>query len=122
MTSQGGVYSQFKRALGRGNFVVAWGLAAEIPQVSLADALQLLLLARGVEPTRLDRGIPRWHSRLCHERPLSTGEAQLALAALGALAGPGATSGAEALASICTRHGLDGELRVLEKWLESRND
>jgi hypothetical protein len=44
------------------------------------------------------------------------------LAALAALAGPGATSGAEALASICARHGLDGEVRVLEKWLESRND
>jgi hypothetical protein len=51
----------------------------------------------------------RWNARLCSERPLSAGEAQLALAALGALAG-------------LARHGLDREVRVLEKWLESRRD
>jgi hypothetical protein len=39
------VYSQFKRALARRNLLLAWTLAAELPQVPLADALSLLLLA-----------------------------------------------------------------------------
>jgi hypothetical protein len=46
VTSQGTVYSQFKRALERGNFMVAWTMAAELPKVPLADGLELLLLAQ----------------------------------------------------------------------------
>jgi hypothetical protein len=82
------LYSQFKRALKRQNFMLAWTMAAELPKVPLADGLELLLLARDLEPTRFDRGVPRWHARLCTERQLSSGEAQLALAALNALPGP----------------------------------
>ena len=117
VTSQGGVYAQFRRALRGRHIIAAWGLAAELPQVSLADALELLLLACELEPARFDRGVPRWHARLCAQRQLSASEAQLALAALNALAGRGAVSGAEALASICARHGLDAETRALEGWL-----
>jgi integrase len=50
VTSQGHAYAQFKRALRGGHLMMAWGLAAELPQVSLADALELLLLARDLEP------------------------------------------------------------------------
>jgi hypothetical protein len=120
VTAQGGAYSQFKRALQRGNFMLAWTLAAELPKVSLADALALLLLARDVEPARFDRGVPRWHARLCSERQLSTAEAQLALAALSTLPGLGASAGAQALAALCERHGLENEARVLEAWLLRR--
>jgi hypothetical protein len=49
----------------------AWTLAAELPQVALADALELLLLTRDLQPARFDRGVPRWHARLCGERQLS---------------------------------------------------
>jgi hypothetical protein len=100
--------------------MMAWGLAAELPQVPLADALELLLLARDLEPARYDRGVPRWHSRLCAERQLSTGEAQLALAALGALRGSGAATAAQTLAAICDDHALDKEARVLERWLDGQ--
>jgi hypothetical protein len=85
VTAQGSVYSQFKRALKRQNFLVVWTIAAELPKVQLGDALALLLLARDVEAARFDRAAPRWHARLCTERQLSAGEAQLALAALNAL-------------------------------------
>jgi hypothetical protein len=121
VTSQGGAYSQFKRALARGNFMQAWTLAAEVPKVSLADGLALLLLARDVEPACFDRGVPRWHARLCSERRLSIGEAQLALAALNTLAGRGAVSGAQALAAVCSGQGLDREARLLEEWAEIRS-
>jgi hypothetical protein len=99
VTSQGSVYSRFKRALARGNFMQAWTLAAEVPKISLADGLALLLLARDVEPARFDRGVPRWHARLCTEGRLSAAEAQLALAALNALPSNAADSGAHSLAA-----------------------
>jgi hypothetical protein len=99
----------------------AWSLAAELPQVPLADALELLVLARDLEPARFDRGLPRWHARLCMERQLSTGESQLALAALSALPGPGATSAAHALAALCAHHSLDKEAQVLERWLDEHD-
>jgi hypothetical protein len=118
VTSPGGAYGQFKRALARGNFMQAWTLAGEVPKVSLADGLALLLLARDVEPARFDRGVPRWHARLCTERRLSAAEAQLALAALNALPGAAASTAACALAALCDAHGLDREVRVLENWIE----
>jgi hypothetical protein len=120
VTSQGHAYAQFKRASRGGNVMIAWGLAAELPNVPLADALELLLLARDLEPARFDRGVPRWHSRLCADRQLSIGEAQLALAALGALKGPGAATAAQALAAICDDHALDKEARVLERWSDGQ--
>src|SRR4051794_26293385 len=108
MTSQGGAYSQFRRALARGNFIVAWGLAAEIPAVSLADALQLLLLARDAgERERFDRAAVRWHALLCLENRLSVQEAVLALSAVNALSGAGAAAAAHALGAVCDRHGLE---------------
>jgi hypothetical protein len=55
----GGAYSQFKRALERRNFMLAWTMAAELPKVPLADGLELLLLARDLEPARFDRAVPR---------------------------------------------------------------
>jgi hypothetical protein len=55
VTSQGHAYAQFKRALRAGHIMMAWGLAAELPNVPLADALELLLLARDLEPARFDR-------------------------------------------------------------------
>jgi hypothetical protein len=98
-----------RRAVEGGNFMVAWTLAAELPKLPLADGLALLLLARDVEPARLDRGVPRRHARLCAERQLTAAEAQLALAALNALPDAGADSAAQALGAILRRHGLEHE-------------
>jgi hypothetical protein len=100
--------------------MLAWTLAAELPEVSLSDGLALLLLARDLEPARFDRGVPRWHSRLCGEQQLTGAEAQLALAALNALPGAGVDSAAEALGAILRRHGLGREASVIESWLERR--
>jgi hypothetical protein len=88
VTSQGSAYSQFKRALDRRNFLLAWTTAAELPKVPLADALSLLLLALDQQPWRFERAAPRWHARLCAEARLTLPEAQLALAALQALPPP----------------------------------
>ena len=120
VTSQGSTYSQFRRALERRNFMLAWTMAAELPKVPLADGLELLLLAHHVEPARFDRAVPRWHARLCSEQRLSGGEAQLALAALNALAGPGVQSAVQSLAAVCETHGLGQEVQVLQAWLSRR--
>jgi hypothetical protein len=120
VNAQGRAYSQFKRALAGRNVMLGWTLASELPQVPLADALALLLLARDLEPARYDRAVPRWHARLCTERRLSAGEAQLALAALSALPGTGAVGAAQALAAVCELHGLNKEVRVIEAWLDDR--
>jgi hypothetical protein len=88
--------------------------------VPLADGLELLLLARDVEPARFDRAVPRWHARLCSEQQLSTAEAQLALAALNALPTPGVQSAVQSLAAVCETHGLGREVQVLQNWLRRR--
>jgi hypothetical protein len=120
VTSQGTAYCQFKRALERRNFMLAWTMAAELPKVPLADGLELLLLARDIEPARFDRAVPRWHARLCSEQQLSSAEAQLALAALNALPGAGSRSAVESLAAVCETHGLGREVQVLQSWLSRR--
>ena len=119
MTSQGSAYSQFKRALDGRNFLLAWTMAAEIPRVSLADALALLLLALDLQPWRFQTAAPRWHGRLCAETRLTIEEAQLALGSLDALGGPGAAAGGQALAAICATHGLDDSVVVLDAWLQT---
>jgi hypothetical protein len=92
-------------------------MATELPKVPLADGLELLRLARDLEPARFDRGVPRWHARLCTEQRLSSGEAQLALAALNALPGPGVRAAVQSLVAVCETHGLRREVQVLQTWL-----
>src|SRR4051812_32557210 len=107
---------QFKRALERGNAMVAWALAAELPHVELGDALALVLLALDHDAPRFDRGAVRWHSRLCQEAPLTLDEAQLALAALRALPGSSKRAAAHALRDISQRHSLHGVAEAVERW------
>ena len=120
MTSQGSAYSQFKRALERRNFLLAWTMAAELPKVPLADALSLLLLALDQQPWR-EKAAPRWHARLCDEAHLTLPEAQLALAALHALAGPGAVGGGQALVALCSAHNLGDSVAILDAWLDAHD-
>ena len=121
VTSQGSAYSQFRRALDRRNFLLAWTLAAELPRVPLADALSLLLLALDQQPWRFEKAAPRWHARLCDEAQLTLPEAQLALAALHALAGPGVVGGGQGLVAMCDVHGLHDVVAVLDAWLEAHD-
>jgi hypothetical protein len=120
VTAQGSVYSQFKRALDRRNPLLAWTMAAELPKVPLADALSLLL-ALDQQPWRFEKAAPRWHARLCDEAQLTLPEAQLSLAALHALAGPGAGGGGQALVAVCGTHGLDDAVGVLDAWLDAHD-
>lgn len=54
MTAQGGPYAVFKRAIERGNLLIAeTTLRVEIPQPSLVDLLELTALIALKDPKRL---------------------------------------------------------------------
>lgn len=117
MTSQGSGYMRFRRALQNGNATLAWAAAAELPQVSLEDAVGLCLLLLTGEQWRFDRAAVRLQARLCREvKGLGLAEAQLVGAALAALAGPGQQAAALALAELLDLHGEPGAAQVLERW------
>jgi hypothetical protein len=75
----------FKRAIERGNVVMAEATAREIG-LSLEEALQLVLLYAAYEPAKLERAALRWFSRYLDEgKDVTLLTAQLALSALGEL-------------------------------------
>jgi hypothetical protein len=68
---QGGSYPRFKRALATGNLTLIRGAAAELPMVSLKDALEICALYRD-RPAAYERAAIRWLGRWCCERPAVT--------------------------------------------------
>ncbi len=116
VTAQGSTYSQFKRAIRRRNFLDAWTLAAELPQMPLADALALLLLARDADPERYARCGALALTTLRRRRPPTRREPANTRCAQRAQR-PRAQSGARALLVVFDRYGLRGEAKVLEAWL-----
>ena len=71
------------------------------------------------QPWRFEKAAPRWHARLYHGAHLTVPVAQLALAALHALAGPGAVGASQALVAVCTARDLDDVVGVLAAWLDA---
>jgi hypothetical protein len=62
----------FKRAIERGNLLIAEMTARELGRLTLADALDLLGLVVEKDPERRDRFAVRWLSRLIEEDPRLT--------------------------------------------------
>jgi hypothetical protein len=98
VTSQGSADGQFKRALERRNFLLAWTTAADLPKVRSRTPCRCCCWPSTSKPTRYERAAPRWDARLCAEAGLTLAEAQPAVSALDALGGPGALAGGQALA------------------------
>jgi hypothetical protein len=89
VTSQGHPRAVFRRALERGNYLVAVTTAREVGRLSLAEALELLNLIALHDPRLYDRAARRWLARLLAEHDeLTVADVQLAAAAVGALATP----------------------------------
>jgi hypothetical protein len=85
VTATGHARAIFKRAIERGNVVVAEATAREIG-LSLEEALQLVLLYAAYEPSKLERAALRWFCRYLEEgKAVSLLKAQLALSALAEL-------------------------------------
>jgi hypothetical protein len=85
LTAQGHPRAIFRRAIERGNVVVAEAIAREIG-LSLEEALQLVLLYAAYEPAKLEGAALRWFARYLDEgKAVSLLKAQLALSALAEL-------------------------------------
>jgi hypothetical protein len=85
VTAQGHPRAIFKRAIERGNVLVAETTAREIG-LGLEEALQLVLLYAAYEPQKLERAALRWLSRYIDEgKAVSLLNAQLAVSALAEL-------------------------------------
>lgn len=123
MTSDGHAITRLHRLVtsDRGTVHQIRALVAELParpDLELALMICLALLER--EPETWPRAAARWGSRLTLERKLTLADAQLALAALAVLPGPGARGGVEALIDLADRHGLPRVAEQLAGWADRR--
>jgi len=83
MTSQGSASGRFTRAIQQPKLFAAEMAARELRGLSLADALELVILIAAQGPDRLERAAIRWHGRPDVELPMLTlAESRFALAAL----------------------------------------
>ena len=85
----GAAHAAFRRALDRRHLAQALAAAHDLPVVSLADALELVLLAADRDPPTFDRAGARWLARYSLEhRGVDLVETGLAHAALTAIRNP----------------------------------
>ena len=86
MTSQGSAHGRFTRAIAQRSLSAAEIAAKEMGGLSLADALDYLVLLAELRPDRAPPAALRWHGRLELETvTLTLVESQLALAGLAGL-------------------------------------
>jgi hypothetical protein len=117
VTSQGHAYARFRRALKAGNVLLAVAAAHDLRMVSLADALELLLLLARQGGERYGRAAIRWHSRYCREvEGLSGAEATAVLGLLLMLDGPRAKPAAQALACLLREQLSPVSSEALTSW------
>jgi hypothetical protein len=103
MTAQGHPRAIFKRAIERGNLLVAEASAREMGRLTLEEALRLLFLYSEKDPLRYERAALRWLVRYLSEGKPTLLDAQFALSALAELrAGDGAHA-AKLLTELATR-------------------
>src|SRR5947209_20387999 len=97
MTSQGHAVSRFARALKTGNPTIVVAAAVELPRLSLADALLVLLVFARARAPQTEAAAVRWAARYVTEvrPPPEAGEAHLVLSGACALAGPCPAAGWE---------------------------
>jgi hypothetical protein len=100
---QGRPYTWLRASLERGDLPGVRSAAAELTQVSLADALAIVVLMAADEDPAYERAATRWLARLASERPaIGLQDLAAVLAALQALVG--AQAARAQLAGVCARH------------------
>lgn len=80
MTSQGSPYSRFQRALRTTDLDVIVPALAELPHVSLVDALDVLEVMATKHDNRYDRAAAKFGARLTTEQRLTVEESRRVLA------------------------------------------
>lgn len=99
MSIKGSPYSHFRMALTRGNVPGVLQAAADLPQISLEDALEIVVLLAREHDHRFDRAAAKWVGRLLVDHPIGLRDARLALALVEHLP----AAGAEALRAMARR-------------------
>ena len=103
MTSDGSPYSRFQRALKTRNLSIIRAAVAELPNVSLLDALSICVVIRERQPDAFERAAVRWLGRFATERPAvrldAVAQAVDAFARLRASAG--ASNAVDTLRGLC---------------------
>ncbi len=98
-----------------------WGTRPAGSRLSLADELTNCLTMLEEDPERFRCAAASWHARWSMDiAPLTLTEAQTALTALQAIAGPEGTDAAGVLRYLCQLHGQRGTPEVLERWIAQR--
>jgi hypothetical protein len=104
VTAQGHPRATFKRAIERGNLMVAEMTARELGRISLGEALELTILIAQRDPRRHQRVGVRWLQRYIDEYPEATLEdASLAAGCLSALTGQNGEDAAVTLRAMSER-------------------
>jgi hypothetical protein len=85
VTAQGHPRAIYRRAIERGNVVVAEMAAREAGNLTLEEALELVCLYAAHEPAKFERAALRWHARFVTEASPSLLRAHIALGALSEL-------------------------------------
>ena len=85
VTSQGHAYARFRRALLTKNVRLIDAAARDLTQVSLEDALRILVVLAEQGDTRFERAAARFAARAMTERRLDLAEARYVLALAEAL-------------------------------------
>jgi hypothetical protein len=82
----GSPYAAFRRAIEARNLTRAITEARDLPQISLVDAAELVVMAADDHGPSFDRWAGRWAARYAlEERNVTLGEAQVVLACLAGL-------------------------------------
>jgi len=82
----GSPYAAFRRAIEARNLTRAIAEARDLPQLSLADAAELVVLAADQQRPSFDRWAGRWAARYALEEPnVTLGEVHVVLAGLAGL-------------------------------------
>jgi hypothetical protein len=84
---KGSPYTNFRRSLETRKLSIVLAAAAELRQVNLGDALEILVLMAQENDPRFDRAAARWIGRLLAERRLGLADARWALALVERLPG-----------------------------------
>jgi hypothetical protein len=83
--SDGSPYVRFKRALLTKNTTIITAAARDLPVVSLADALSIVLVFQAKRDPRADRAAAKWAARVILEKGLGVAQSHQLLGALTAL-------------------------------------
>lgn len=118
MTSQGHAVSRFARAVKTGSPSIVAAAAAELPRLSLADALLVVLVFARARAPQAEAAAVMWAARYVAEvrPPPDAREAHLVLSAASALARPCPTAGRRRCTRSPPRRWFDALCRAHEEW------